>query len=55
VVLEAKRLLAHSDDPAATIAAKLGFADASNFVKYFSLRAHATPAAFRQQFLAGVA
>ncbi|WP_235915641.1 helix-turn-helix domain-containing protein [Puerhibacterium puerhi] len=55
VVLEAKRLLAHSDDPAATIAAKLGFADASNLVKYFSLRAHATPAAFRQQFLAGIA
>lgn len=53
VVLEAKRLLAHSDDPAATIAAKLGFPDASNFVKYFSLRAHTTPVAFRQRFRAG--
>lgn len=53
VVLEAKRLLAHTDDSAASIASRLGFPDASNFVKYFALRAHATPAAFRQQFREG--
>ncbi|MGA4507446.1 helix-turn-helix domain-containing protein [Propionibacteriaceae bacterium G1746] len=53
VILEAKRLLAHTDDPAAVIAARLGFPDASNFVKYFALRAGATPTAFRQQFRAG--
>ncbi len=55
VVLEAKRLLAHSDDTAATIAARLGFPDASNFVKYFALRAGVTPAAFRQDFRTGSA
>lgn len=53
VVLEAKRLLAHTDDPAAIIAARLGFPDASNFVKYFALRTGATPTAFRQQFCSG--
>ncbi|WP_068397735.1 helix-turn-helix domain-containing protein [Kribbia dieselivorans] len=53
VILEAKRLLAHTDDPAASIAARLGFPDASNFVKYFALRANATPTAFRAQFRSG--
>jgi AraC-like DNA-binding protein len=55
VMLEAKRLLAHGDEPVATVAAKLGFPDASNFVKFFALRARATPAAFRQQFRSGTA
>ena len=49
VVLEAKRLLAHGDGSVAAVATTLGFPDASNFVKYFALRADATPAAFRQQ------
>ncbi|WP_371870161.1 helix-turn-helix domain-containing protein [Ornithinimicrobium tianjinense] len=53
VVLEAKRLLAHTDDPAASVAARLGFPDASNFVKYFALRAGLTPTRFRQQFRSG--
>lgn len=52
VVLEAKRLLAHTDEPAAGIADRLGFDDASNFVKYFALRAGVTPAAFRQKYRA---
>ncbi len=50
VTLEAKRLLSHTDEPVHRIAAQLGFDDASNFVKFFSHRAHRTPAAFRAQF-----
>lgn len=50
VMLEAKRLLAHGQDPVARIAERLGFDDASNFVKFFSLRAGSTPAAFRQSY-----
>ncbi|MFD5746347.1 helix-turn-helix domain-containing protein [Streptomyces sp. NPDC127033] len=47
VVLEAERLLAHGDEPVASIGARLGFLDTSNFVKYFSQRTGTTPAAFR--------
>ncbi len=53
VVLEAKRLLAHGEDPVARIAARFGFDDASNFVKYFALRAGTTPAAFRHRYQIG--
>ncbi len=53
VVLEAKRLLAHEDDPVSQIAGRLGFDDASNFVKYFSQRTSATPSAFRHRFRTG--
>ncbi|WP_166346358.1 helix-turn-helix domain-containing protein [Phytoactinopolyspora limicola] len=47
VILEARRLLAHADLPAARIAAQLGFDDATNFSKYFHHRTGATPGAFR--------
>ncbi|MFJ5229487.1 helix-turn-helix domain-containing protein [Kitasatospora sp. NPDC088391] len=47
VVLEAKRLLAHSDSSAARIAGHLGFADAANFAKFFHQRTGTTPIAFR--------
>ncbi|MEU8663549.1 helix-turn-helix domain-containing protein [Actinoplanes philippinensis] len=47
LVLEAKRLLAHSDQTAAQIAARLGFTSATNFSKYFLQRAGVTPIAFR--------
>ncbi|MCK7625328.1 AraC family transcriptional regulator [Streptomyces sp. RS10V-4] len=47
VVLEAKRLLAHGDQPAARIADRLGFADATNFTKFFQRQAGLTPIAFR--------
>ncbi|MEW2168195.1 AraC family transcriptional regulator [Streptomyces sp. NPDC007084] len=47
VVLEAKRLLAHTDLPAARIAAYLGFSSATNFAKYFHQRAGQPPIAFR--------
>ncbi|WP_406397961.1 helix-turn-helix transcriptional regulator [Streptomyces sp. NBC_00879] len=48
VVLEAKRLLAHSDLPAVRIAAQLGFSSATNFSKYFHQRTGQTPIAFRE-------
>jgi AraC-like DNA-binding protein len=47
IVLEAKRLLAHSDRTAAKIARDLGFKDATNFSKYFHQRTGQTPIAFR--------
>ncbi|BEL05358.1 helix-turn-helix domain-containing protein [Actinoplanes sichuanensis] len=47
LILEAKRLLAHSDQTAAQIAARLGFSSATNFSKYFHQRAGLTPIAFR--------
>ncbi|GGK66719.1 helix-turn-helix domain-containing protein [Sphaerisporangium melleum] len=50
VVLEAKRLLAHGDEPVGSIGARLGFLDTSNFVKYFDQRTGTTPAAFRSRY-----
>ncbi|MEV0321047.1 helix-turn-helix domain-containing protein [Streptomyces sp. NPDC050658] len=47
VVLEAKRLLAHSDQPAARIADRLGFSSATNFSKFFHKRTGQTPIDFR--------
>ncbi|MDJ1138522.1 helix-turn-helix transcriptional regulator [Streptomyces iconiensis] len=47
VVLEARRLLAHTDNSASHIATHLGFADATNFSKFFHQRTGTTPGAFR--------
>ncbi len=47
VVLEAKRLLAHSDHSASQVAALLGFRDAANFGKYFQQRTGESPLGFR--------
>lgn len=47
VVLEAKRLLAHGDQPVASIGRQLGFPDATNFSKFFHHRVGSTPGAFR--------
>ena len=47
VILEARRLLAHSDRSAEQIAAQLGFSSATNFSKFFRQRAGASPIAFR--------
>ncbi|MFI1970086.1 AraC family transcriptional regulator [Streptomyces cinnamoneus] len=49
VMLEARRLLAHSDLPAARIAGQLGFDDAANFSKFFHHRAGDSPGAFRRR------
>ena len=48
VILEARRMLLHADEPVAAVADALGFDDASNFSKYFTQRAGATPSAFRR-------
>jgi AraC-like DNA-binding protein len=47
VVLEAKRLLAHTDLPAATIGHRLGFVEPTNFSKFFTNKTGHTPGAFR--------
>jgi AraC-like DNA-binding protein len=49
IVLEAKRLLAHSASPVAAIAADLGFEEATNFVKFFRRETGLTPGVFRER------
>ena len=55
VVLEAKRLLAHSDQTAARIADRLGFSSATHFSKYFHQRTGQSPIAFRDTVRGSVA
>lgn len=47
VLLEAKRLLVHTDLSATAIGERLGFPDATVFTKFFRRRAGETPAGFR--------
>ena len=47
--LEAKRLLAHTDFPIGVIAEKLGFEEATHFIKFFKRETGTTPAEFRRQ------
>ncbi|MEI5519290.1 AraC family transcriptional regulator [Streptomyces brasiliscabiei] len=49
VVLEAKRLLAHTDLPIGRVGVAVGFPDAANFSKFFHLHTGATPVAFRAE------
>ena len=49
VVLEAKRLLAHTDMPIGRVGAAVGFPDAANFSKFFQQHTELTPAAFRAE------
>ncbi|CAL9372886.1 helix-turn-helix domain-containing protein [Streptomyces sp. NPDC090994] len=49
VVLEAKRLLAHTDMPIGRVGAAVGFPDAANFSKFFHQHTELTPAAFRAE------
>ena len=49
LVLEAKRLLAHTDDPIGGVSTALGFSEATNFNKFFSLRAGERPSQFRDR------
>ncbi|MET7477134.1 AraC family transcriptional regulator [Streptomyces sp. NPDC005648] len=49
VVLEAKRLLAHTDMPIGRVGAAIGFPDAANFSKFFHQHTDRTPAAFRAE------
>ena len=50
VALEAKRMLAHGGAPAADLAPSLGFADATQFVKFFRRLTGETPARFRARY-----
>lgn len=52
ITLEAKRLLAHTDRPIYLIAEGLGFAEATNFAKFFKRETGATPAGFRAGYKA---
>ncbi|WP_320776491.1 AraC family transcriptional regulator [Streptomyces sp. CRN 30] len=49
VVLEAKRLLAHTGMPIGRVGAAVGFPDAANFSKFFHQHTDMTPAAFRAE------
>lgn len=47
LLLEAKRLLVHTELSAAAIATELGFSEATNFGKFFARHAGTSPARFR--------
>ena len=47
VVLEAKRLLAHTDIPVGRVGERLGFGEASNFNKFFARHSGDLPSVFR--------
>lgn len=49
IILEAQRLLAHTDLPAARIGDQLGFPDTTNFFKYFRHHVGVAPGTFRTQ------
>ncbi|MEW2401289.1 AraC family transcriptional regulator [Streptomyces sp. NPDC046862] len=49
VVLEAKRLLAHTDLPIGRVGAAVGFPDSANFSKFFQLHTGVAPVAFRAE------
>ncbi|MGW4198817.1 helix-turn-helix domain-containing protein [Streptomyces sp. NPDC005004] len=49
VILEAKRLLAHTDMPIGRVGAAVGFPDNANFSKFFHLHTGQTPVAFRAE------
>ena len=48
LVLEAKRLLVHTDNTAATISRQLGFSEPTNFAKFFTRNTNNSPTTFRQ-------
>jgi AraC-like DNA-binding protein len=48
IVLEAKRLLAHTSRSVTSIGESLGFEETTNFVKFFKREAGCTPAGFRR-------
>jgi AraC-like DNA-binding protein len=50
IMLEAKRLLAYSDDSVASIGAFLGFSEATNFGKYFQRHEGVSPERFRWRY-----
>ena len=53
IALEARRLLAHTDRPVASIARELGYNDPSNFAAFFTLQTDETPTGFRRRTQSG--
>jgi AraC family transcriptional regulator, transcriptional activator of pobA len=51
VLLEAKRLLVHTSQAIKEIGFQLGFAEPTNFIKYFKLQTGTTPSEFRESHL----
>ncbi|WP_399082428.1 helix-turn-helix domain-containing protein [Streptomyces sp. BBFR2] len=49
ILLEAKRLLVHTDLSAAAVGERLGFPGAAVFTRFFRLRTRETPVAFRER------
>jgi len=49
VLLEAKRILAHTTESIKEIAYQLGFEEPTNFIKYFKKHSSITPTEFREQ------
>ena len=49
-VLEAKRLLVHTDATAASISARLGFSEPTNFTKFFTRTTAHSPTGFRHLY-----
>ncbi len=50
VMLEAKRLLAHTNESVKEIGFDLGFDEPTNFIKFFRKHSNSTPVEFREQF-----
>jgi len=50
IVLEAKRLLAHTNNSVKEIGFKIGFNEPTNFIKYFRKHHNSTPISFRESF-----
>ncbi|WP_459640649.1 helix-turn-helix domain-containing protein [Flavobacterium sp. CGRL2] len=48
VMLEAKRLLAHTNENVKEISYELGFEEPTNFIKYFRKHSNSTPVEFRE-------
>ena len=51
VILEAKRLIVHSDSSLFTIAETLGFTDYAYFSRYFKIKTGVTPMDFRKRYI----
>lgn len=49
ILLEAKRILAHTNESVKEIAYHLGFEEPTNFIKYFKKHTSATPTEFREK------
>nr|WP_246164293.1 helix-turn-helix domain-containing protein [Xanthovirga aplysinae] len=50
IILEAKRLLAYTNESIKEIGFHLGFEEPTNFIKYFRKHCNVTPFEFRENF-----